>query len=438
MEREVSLLDLLAAAIRKGINIIVFAIIVGLLVMGYSYLGTLTGADAEEEAYTMAEKERELRDLQKTVERAQKGIDAEREYIRDSLYMQLNPYNSYQTRVNYLVTNVNVPLDGSLGMMENPTQYAIDRIIARYLLEWTGTDLQSLLNVPGYQNVEDRYLREVIGVGNGGNGNLYVNVFASSEVESQKLADAAAGVLTKLTKEVSSETYEHSIVKVSTATKQVINEGIRDSQSSHYDALDAYVDDLSEAQNGIDKMESEHTSTGYIKKLIIGCFAGGVMAACWVMFRSMIRGLVESAEQVATQTGLKYLGSAVSGKEKNVFAKLANVITGEKSWNSNGDALAYFAERAAMEGKGKVLLTTTGTTNDTEKIEALLGVLKKSGTDAEYLPAINSSAETLAALKNSDNVLFAVEKSKTAVPDILAAKQLAEQAGKTALGYVML
>lgn len=438
MEQEISLLDLLAAAIRKGTKIIIFAVVVGLLVMGYSYISANFAQDAEEEAYAMAEKERELRDLQKTVDRAQKGIDAEREYIRDSLYMQLNPYSTYQTRVNYLVTNVNVPLDGSLGMMENPTEYVIDRIIARYQLEWNGTDLQTLLNVPGYQNVEDRYLREVIGVGNGGNGNMYINIYAPSEAESQKLADAVSDVLTRLTKEVSAETYGHSITKVSTVTKQIISEGIRDNQSSHYDALDTYVDDLSEAQKDIDKMESEHTSTGYIKKLIIGCFVGGVLAALWVMFRSMIRGLAESAEQVASQTGLKYLGSAVSGKETNIFARIASVVTGEKKWNSNDDALAYFAERASMEGKGKVLLTTTGASNNTERIEALLGVLKKSGTDAEYLPAIDSSAETLAALKNSDNVLFAVEKSKTAVPDILEAKQLAEQAGKTALGYVML
>ena len=80
MEQEISLLDLLAAAIRKGTKIIIFAVIVGLLVMGYSYISANFAQDAEEEAYAMAEKERELRDLQKTVDRAQKGIDAEREY----------------------------------------------------------------------------------------------------------------------------------------------------------------------------------------------------------------------------------------------------------------------------------------------------------------------------------------------------------------------
>ena len=38
----------------------------------------------------------------------------------------------------------------------------------------------------------------------------------------------------------------------------------------------------------------------------------------------------------------------------------------------------------------------------------------------------------------ADSVLFAVTKGKSKVPDILAAKQLAEQTGKTAAGYVML
>ena len=438
MEQEISLLDLLAAAIRKGTKIIIFAVIVGLLVMGYSYLTANTAKSEEAESYAMAEKERQLRDLQKTVERAEKGIRAEHDYIDSSLYMQLNPYNICNTRINYMLTDMDIPLDGSLGMMDNPTEYVMDRIISRYLLEWSGTNLTTLLNLPGYQNVEDRYLREVVSIGNGGSGNLFINASASSEQESQKLAEAVEKVVLGLKNEVSKETYGHSLIKVSTITKQVISDAVRDAQNAHFDALDTYVDDLSTSQKNIDRIESATTSTGYIKKLIIGCFAGGILATLWVMFRSMVRGLVESAEQVTSQTGLKYLGSAVSGKETNIFAKIASVVTREKKWNSNDDALAYFAERASMEGKGKVLLTTTGTTNDTEKIEALLDMLKKSGTDAEYLPAIDSSAETLAALKKSDSVLFAVEKSKTAVPDILAAKQLAEQAGKTALGYVML
>ncbi|MBP5224339.1 MAG: hypothetical protein J6Z38_02000, partial [Lachnospiraceae bacterium] len=117
MEQEISLLDLLAAAVRKGTKIIIFAVIVGLLFVGYSYLGAKAPKNEEEQAYAMAEKERELRDLQKTVERAEMGIDAEREYIRDSLYMQLNPYNISNTRINYQLTDLNVPLDGSLGMM---------------------------------------------------------------------------------------------------------------------------------------------------------------------------------------------------------------------------------------------------------------------------------------------------------------------------------
>ncbi len=438
MEQEISLLDLLAAAVRKGKQIIIFAVIVGLLFMGYSYLGSKAPKNEEEEAYAMAEKERQLRDLQKTVERSEKGIDAEREYIRDSLYMQLNPYNIYNTRINYQLTDLNVPLDGSLGMMDNPTVYVMDRIIARYLLEWNGTDLKDLLNVPGYQNVEDRYLREVLRMGNGGNGNLYIDVYAASETEAQKLAEAVEKVVLGLKSDVAKESFGHSLVKVSSDTKQIINETVRDSQNAHYDALDTYVDDLSTAQKDIDKMQSEHTSTGFIKKLIIGCFVGGVLGALWVMFRSMVRGCAESAEQVASQTGLKYLGSASSGKDRDVFAKLADAVTGEKKWASDDKALAYLGERAAMEGKEKLLVTTTGETAAQGKIEALLEALKASGMAASYLPAIDTSAEALAALKDADSVLFAVTKGKSKVPDILAAKTLAEQAGKTAVGYVML
>ena len=438
MERENSLLDLLAAAVRKGKLVIIFAVIVGLLFMGYSYLGAKTSKNEEEEAYAMAEKERELRDLQKTVERAEKGIDAEREYIRDSLYMQLNPYNIYNTRINYQLTDLSVPLDGSLGMMDNPTVYVMDRIIARYLLEWNGTDLTTLLNVPGYQNVEDRYLREVIKVADGGNGNLFIETNSTSAESSEKLAAATEKVVLQLNKAVTDDSFAHKLTKVSSVTRQVISVAARDLQNSHFDAIDTYIDDLSEAETKIKNIEADHANVVHIKKLIIGCFVGGILAALWVMFRSMVRGCAESAEQVASQTGLKYLGSASSGKERDVFAKLANVITGEKKWGSDAEALSYLAERTAMEGKEKLLVTTTGETAAQGKIDSLLETLKASGIAASYLPAIDTSAEALAALKDADSVLFAVTKGKSKVPDILAAKQLAEQTGKTAAGYVML
>ncbi len=438
MEKEISLLDLLAAAVRKGKQIIIFAIIVGLLVMGRSYLAANSSKAEEEESYTMAEKERQLRDLQKTVERAQKGIDSEREYIRKSLYMDLNPYGVYQTRINFLVTNVDVPLDGSLGMMANPTNYAINRIVSDYLLEWTGQDLEKVLSLPEYEGVEDRYIREVVAVGNGDDGNLYILASSASEEGSKQLADAVEKIVTSFTKKVSTQAYGHRLTKISTKTRLAISEGMRDSQNAHYDSLDLYVDELSEAQKAINTMESEHTGVGYVKKLIIGCLVGGILAALWVVFRSLVRGIAESAEQVAAQTGLQYLGNAASGREKGLFAKLASLITGEKSWSTDEEALSYMAERTALEGKGNLLVTTTGANADPAKVEALLSALKAGGMEAKFLPSIASSAEALASLKDADGVLFAVTKSKTSVPELRTAKTLVEQAGKSALGYVMM
>ena len=73
MEQEISLLDLLAAAVRKGKQIIAFAVIAGLLFMGYSYLGARSAKGGDEETYAMADAERQLRDLQKTVERSERA-----------------------------------------------------------------------------------------------------------------------------------------------------------------------------------------------------------------------------------------------------------------------------------------------------------------------------------------------------------------------------
>ena len=132
---------------------------------------------------------------------------------------------------------------------------------------------------------------------------------------------------------------------------------------------------------------------------------------------------------------------------KDAESKISFVIAGLGNYgekyrhtrhNAGFLALSYMAQRTAMESKGKLLVTTTGETAPQSEIDALLGSLQSAGMEAGYLPAIDTSAEALAALKDSDSVLFAVSTGKSKVPDILAAKALAEQTGKTAVGYVML
>lgn len=438
MEQEISLLDLLAAAVRKGKQIIIFALIVGLLFLGYSYLEAHSAKSEEEESYAMAEKEREMRDLQKTVERSEAGIRAEREYINNSLYMQLNPYNIYQTRINYQLTDLSVPLDGSLGMMENPTAYVMDRIIAQYLLEWNGTDLQDLLDIPEYQNIEDRYLREIVDIGNGDNGNLYINVYATSSVDAKKIASAVEDAILKLKNSVALESFPHNLVRVANIDKVIIDYSVRSSQNEHLDAVDDYVDQLSEAQEKMLELRDNSLIISCLKMLIIGCFLGGICSSLFIMLRSLFYGFAESSKQMSLLTKLNYIGNVASRKEMDFFTRLANGITSEKTWISNEDALNYIAERISLDERGKVLVTTTDDHVDSVKVEALISALQSVRIDAKYLPAFGISADALSFMKDADSILFIVQKSRTKVPDILAAKQLAEQAGKTAIGYVML
>ena len=437
MEQEINLFDLLAAVVRKGRQIIIFAVIVGLLFMGYNYLRANSAKGAEEESYAMAEKERKLRDLEKTVTRAEKGIDAERAYINESLYMQLNPYNIYNTCIIYSLTDLSVPLDGSLGVMENPTQYVINQIISRYQLGWAGTNLGEQFETPGYQNTEDRYLREVVSIGSTGNSSLCISANAPSEESSKNLAEAAEKVILSLKKDAAKSSYSHNLIKVSTVTKQIIDETIRDNQNAHYDALDLYVDDLSTAQKSINQMNAEHSTTGYVKKLIIGCVAGGVLAVLWFVFRSVFRRQVESAQQVVSETNLEYLGNISSGKGKGLFGNLANILSNEKVWASDEAACAYAVERICSRIPGKLLITSTDKDVTLDKVEALIQALKEKNVDVAYQPFVNKDAQALASLQNADAVLFALEKGKTKLSEVLDVKGLANVSNKPVAGFVL-
>ena len=435
-EQEISLIDLIAAAVRKGTKIIIFALIIGLIATaGSAFLDSL-GSDEQKDPNVLSSTERQIRDLEKTIERAENGIAAEREYIGKSLYMQLNPYDISSTTINYTVSDLDVPLDGSLGTMQNPTEYALNRIIGQYQQAWNGTDLADAPVFSGY-GLEDRYLREVVFINDAGNGNIAIEAYAASEEESKKLASAAEAVLRSLQNTAVTESFGHKLIHTSTVTKQILDETIRDAQNAHYDAIDTYTDDLSSATKTLKDMQ-EDPVTQLIKKFIIGCIAGGILGFLWVMFRAMVRGSAESAEQVSAQTGLNDLGSAVSGKGGSVFSRLASAVTGEKKWENDAEALSYMAERASIECDGPVLVTTVDKCAQTPDVEPLIMALQARGVDASFLPGVGMNADALSALKEAGSVIFAVTKGKTNIPDLLAAKTIAEQAGKTAAGFVML
>ncbi|MBQ3496969.1 MAG: hypothetical protein IJA73_02465, partial [Oscillospiraceae bacterium] len=163
-EMTISIGDLLAVLVRKGKQIIAIGIVFAILLGAYKGF-SLWRAGNDEEAVDMAqfEYEKQLEKQEKIIETAAENAEKTQEYIDNSLWMKVNPYDKCEATIQLMIAGVDEnAADMTFAVTETPLDYLVGRITSQYMILWEATDLASALGV--YEGVEDKYLREMVSV----------------------------------------------------------------------------------------------------------------------------------------------------------------------------------------------------------------------------------------------------------------------------------
>lgn len=435
---EIAISDIIVSALRHLKQIIFFGIICALVLGCWQGYIEFRKTQITPTSEALEEYERQLRDLNKTIERTNAGLADERQYINESLYMGLNPYGCYMCEINLSMDNIIVPQDMQFGQDVNPADYIAAKIGAQYMTFWDAFDLGPELGLAKYADVEDRYIRELLTV-SCNLERITIKAYEKTESDARALAKAAMELLSSKTKDTVSVSYSHKLIQTAIDTKFLISEEIKAAQEKHYDNIDTYIDNISEAEESIKKLDAPDTPTkAVIKKAIIGGLVGVILACIYFVIRDIFKGIMQSAGQLSSYIRLDCLGN-ISDKKSGLYGKLMSSFAGEKKYANGNAALEYIVEMVgSAAANGKLLVSSTlAIPADDAKVQSLMTTLKSKGIDAVYGPSINTDPNSLEKLMRSDSLLLIENCGKTILKEGLEAKLLAEKFDKNVVGYVL-
>lgn len=435
---EIAISDLIVSALRHLKQIITFGIICALVLGCWQGFQEYQKARDTSASEALEEYERQLRDLQKTIERSNTSLANERQYLNESIYMSLNPYGSYLCEINLNLDDVDVPEDMRFGQNVNPSDYISAKILDQYITIWNSFDLEKDLGIPAYASVEDRYIRELLTVSSSADG-LTIKAYEKTESDARVLAKASTDLIVGKTKDVIAISYKHKLVQTAINTKLQISDEIKTAQETHYDNIDTYIDNISEAEESIKKLDPPDTPLkAIIKKMIIGAFVGGIIACCYLVTKDTFSGILQSAGQLSSYAKLDCFGN-IGDKAPGLYGKLLSSFAREKKYANGNAALSYISEMADSSVHGGKLFvgSTLDLSSDNVKVQSVMSALRSKGVDAIYGPSINTDPESLEKLKSADNLLLLENCGKTHLKESNEAKMLAEKLGKKAVGFVL-
>ena len=435
-ELTITISDLLAIIIRKGKQIILIGVALALL------LGAAKGVASDEGRLDqeLLEYEQKLLKLESAIEKASEDADKVQNYIDNSLWMKIDPHNKYEASFYLSISGVDEhALSMSFGPEETPADYLTKRIATQYRVLWDSLDLSSELGISRYENVLDKYVREVVDMSILDDGILQITAIGNSKNEVRESADAARNLLTSLAEVVAKNSYPHSLDEFNYVEKNQIDGKMADAQGAYHELLDGYNGTITEAENKLRTLAApESIRVAVIKMVVIGGVVGVALACIWFVGKSLLQDFLLSSAQVEQSLGLPLVGSATT--PKGLFARIATAISGERVWKDEAQALGYISETVKMRATGDqiLLLSTLPLDASSENVQKVYSALAEVGLKPTCAGDFSHNPDALLQLSKCDSVVLLESVDKTKLSNVSKTLQFAKELEKPVVGFVMI
>ena len=438
MNDTITTTELLALLVRSGKKLLAAALVFAAL-LGCFQLYSQSRASLEAVADRKTEEYRlKLAELEKTIQREEQAIQAKQTYLENSLLMQLDPYNVYDTTITLAVTDI----DGQAFQQvfadeDTPIEYLTSKIIAQYQAVWSNQDLPIALELPAYSSIADKFLRELLYIYPTADGVLCLRAIGSTQAASEELSEAGYRLLSSLRDTVSAGSYRHDLSLMSYATKNVIDDTLRASQEAVYDALDESRSNRTDAQLELKDLSAPSTGVpAVIKFAIVGAVVGMVLAAVWIALKGIVGIALLSSGQLE-RLGMTCLGSLVV--PHGLFARWAARIGHERVWADPAQAARYIAGRGEVSGKTVLLTSTLPLDQADPALSALREALLAAGAAAVRLAGdVRMDVAALSAVSGAETAILLERVGTSDTGAVQSAAAYLEQSGCKVCGFALI
>lgn len=481
-----SLKDLLYALLRNLGIILIVAVLLGGVLFAYKITrtgGSATGSnvlnisaqnegESDVEYQLRKQKVGRAKDLANTITKINSQIDHQRRYLSDSVYMQIDAENVYETKVQYVITLKDNATAGVDRALVNAYQNAIS----------SGTYLDDYAKE---HDLKSDYIKEVISfesavsdstIFSTENGVSKAASFTAKIIgpSNEFTGDIAALIEEKVEasfSQLKNNVADHKITLVAVQDNIKVDAGIRDNQANQTtrietlqkqiigfnDALDQIAKDLgvsgkeeileyfaSEdlyAEAGVPAADNAENVSFWgtvkpgLKYGVIGFVAGfAVVAVILVLAYVFGKKITTQAQFFGKFKSVKKIGVMKPTGKRCKYTEFIDVRSEDDSVMSAENNTKLIANNYSNITKGlnKVLITGTG-----EK-KAMEETVKKLGIKGDFKPDLFSDPDILKVIPDYDGVVLLEQRKVSLSKNIANEIDLINNAGTKIIGAIII
>ncbi len=443
-ENMIYLKDLVFVALRRWKSALVAAVALALILGGYkavSGLKVIQNMDMATYEAKVAQYESDKKVLEDTLANRQRDLNNQNEYLQNSVFMELDPYDHYQTKVSiYVETDYQILPDMSYQSPDK-TGY----ILSAYCAKMTTTEtLQILAQSVG---TEPYYLSELYAVALPADSNtLVVTILYPTENGAKELLEQVMAQLSQVQQQIAQAIGQHEIRIMEQSVGQSTNLGLVDQQKqaqAHQQVLQTAVEEAETQISTLAVPAAPGTSTKEVVKkavlfAVLGAIAGVALIVVCAWFGLIGSQKVYSVRALRNRTGVKSLGCIAEVLPRNPIDRYLLKLEGREI-SAPEERVKTLARDVCNRCDGVERLLITGDAGEAQRV-FIVNVLTQEmpGVQVTDCGSILRSPEAVDALKASDKVLLVEQCGSSRYDNIVEQRQKIADYGKVLLGCILI
>lgn len=451
MKETMSVQEIFAVIIRKGVALICLALVFAILLGGWQFM-TLwektqdpNNSPAEIEARYQKAMDAYLEgkaELEEKLEKAQVKLERQQVYMENSIQMHIDPYNvgrcSIMVSISGLQLNSDVPWDQADRMIEK-----VQKMYQQY---WNLADLYTEMDKRNCATAEEKYMREVMDIEITAGGTLTIKAVSNDLDLATRQAYAIYDILMDMKPMIEKSTCAHELVMLDSTSKRLVLEGIENRQTTEEKLTNTCITNVEKLQKQISELKEPQKEASYgraqilsgsIKWAVIGGVLGVFLGCVWALCRALLSSRLQSKRHMEAVLQVPFMGSA-AGKG-NIFQRMAGRLLGEPRWKDPEEAYNFVARNidTAVDKEEKLLILTT--LSEKKFAAASKDLLLAAETACEGVQCIHCAdrnAQAISTLAECKKVLLAERIDASDGQRVLSVMELAKRMDAAVVGFV--
>ena len=329
--KEIDLIDLLLAILKKWKLLIIATLIFALLGTGFGFIKAnkaktpTTKADLTALESTMTKEEiSDVKSAASIIQEYRVMYNSQKSYNENSIYQKLDPFDIKTATLKYYVDNdykISYPVISETNTLIPMVQTYVSVLSKDSVYERMQKEVDSSIIPLYYSEMVDASTTETQGT-----GLFVVKVMADTNEHLEKMVAIVKDELDNCTEDIANTYGDHTLTLAFESIQSETNSTVYDQQQANIQKLTTITKAISDTENtfsgnqltylkGLIHEELEE-SVSIVKYSVIGAFLGLLIVACAVIVKYLVSGTIKTSKEIETTYGIEVLGTIDSKKDE--------------------------------------------------------------------------------------------------------------------------